>query len=102
MKFFYFSILFRLYYTFLELVSFFFSDLILILSLLSIFFGVIGALYQIKLTRLFIFSSISNSSFYLLLFLIELEEASVYFLYFSIFYLLNMFSIYLILSSFIN
>lgn len=102
LKFFYFSILFRLYYTFLELVSFFFSDLILILSLLSIFFGVIGALYQIKLTRLFIFSSISNSSFYLLLFLIELEEASVYFLYFSIFYLLNMFSIYLILSSFIN
>ena len=93
-KFFYFSLLLKLYFIFHDL-FYFFNDFLINIIIITIFTSIIFGLYQIKFKKFFIYSSISNSSFFLFLFISNNLDNYLYFFYFSLIYLFNMLGIYI-------
>lgn len=95
------GLLARLLYTVFIVNSFYISYLLLIVSIISILIGILGAYFQKKIRSLIAYSSIANMGYLVLLIsnIIDLPEESLYFsiyLYLLI-YMLNMFSIFIII-----
>ena len=97
------------FFIFICLILFFIVDLyyiwvwiFLLFFLLSIIIGTFGALYQLKLKRIIIFSSISNSGFFLIPLIINNYYSLTFLFYFIIIYSFNLVGFFYILYLFQN
>lgn len=97
-----FSVLIRLNIIFLQPYFNYLNMLFIILGMLSIFIGTLGAIYQTKLRRVFAYSSISNMGYAVLsLCTIEIESVFVVLFYVIVYNFIN-FGLWFILLSIRN
>lgn len=94
---------FPLFYIFIKyFINFFywiqplFSNILLILSILSMILGLLGALYQKKIKRLIAFSSISNIGYLLIGFIQETPLSISYSFTYFLLYMINVTGLFLI------
>lgn len=76
-----------------------FQSILICCSILSLFIGTFGAIYQYKLKRFLAYSAISNIGYFLLSFITCNVEGLYSFLVYLLIYLVNLFIFFLILCS---